>query len=141
MGAAVGVPGAVQRRGRVLNKSVLLKHELGDMVGIAYCLEIHGWLAVRAGRYVRAAWLLGGADALWKVAGGRLGGTAALESVHASSIAAGQTALGTSEFGPWLEAAGEPEPPAAAVPGLLWGAGGPVAWISPGFTRLGRLTG
>jgi len=210
---------------RVLNKSVLLKHELGDMVGIAYCLEIHGWLAVRAGRYVRAAWLLGGADALWKVAGGRLGGTAALESVHASSIAAGQAALGTSEFdslfaraadapltdivalavsgaeapgsrtlaqpgtltdeewevaylagaglthdqiarqlfisgpavaahlasvfgklgvssvdqlGPWLEAAGEPEPPAAAVPELLRGAGGPVAWVSPGFTRLAR---
>ncbi len=83
---------------RVLNKSVLLKHELGDMVGMAYCLEIHGWLAVRAGRYVRAAWLLGGADPLWQVAGGRLGGTAALESVHSSSITTGQTALGASKF-------------------------------------------
>ena len=39
---------------RVLNKSLLLKHELGDMVGTAYCLEIHGWLAARAGRHVRA---------------------------------------------------------------------------------------
>jgi non-specific serine/threonine protein kinase len=83
---------------RVLNKSVLLKHELGDMVGMAYCLEIHGWLAVRAGRYVRAAWLLGGADPLWQVAGGRLGGTARLESVHSASITTGHTALGASKF-------------------------------------------
>ena len=94
---------------RVLNKSVLLKHGLGELVGMAYCLEIHGWLAVRAGRYTRAAWLLGGADPLWKVAGGRLGGTAALESVHASSIAAGQAALGASEFDSlFARAAGAP---------------------------------
>jgi predicted ATPase/DNA-binding CsgD family transcriptional regulator len=83
---------------RVLNKAVLLKHELGDMVGMAYCLEIHGWLAARVGRWVRAAWLLGAADPLWKLAGGRLGGTAALEQVHASSIAAGHTALGARRF-------------------------------------------
>jgi predicted ATPase/DNA-binding CsgD family transcriptional regulator len=83
---------------RVLNKAVLLKHELGDMVGMAYCLEIHGWLAVRAGRHVRAAWLLGAADPLWKLAGGRLGGTAALEQVHTKSIEAGRTALGARRF-------------------------------------------
>jgi non-specific serine/threonine protein kinase len=79
---------------RVLNKSLLLKHELGDMVGTAYCLEIHGWLAARVGRHVRAAWLLGAADPLWKRAGGRLGGTAALEQVHNESIAACRAALG-----------------------------------------------
>ena len=79
---------------RVLNKSLLLKHELGDMVGMAYCLEIHGWLAARVGRHVRAAWLLGAADPLWKRAGGRLGGTAALEQVHSKSTAACCAALG-----------------------------------------------
>jgi non-specific serine/threonine protein kinase len=83
---------------RVLNKAVLLKHELGDMVGTAYCLEIHGWLAARAGRHVRAAWLLGAADPLWNLAGGRLGGTAALEQVHTSAIASGHTALGARRF-------------------------------------------
>jgi len=83
---------------RVLNKSLLLKHELGDMVGTAYCLEIHGWLAARAGRYVRAAWLLGAADPLWKLAGGRLGGTAALLQVHEQSIQAGRAALGQRRF-------------------------------------------
>jgi len=83
---------------RVLNKSLLLKHELGDMVGTAYCLEIHGWLAARAGRYVRAAWLLGAADPLWKLAGGRLGETAALLQVHEQSIQAGRAALGQRRF-------------------------------------------
>ena len=83
---------------RVLNKSLLLKHELGDMVGTAYCLEIHGWLAARAGRHGRAAWLLGAADPLWKRAGGRLGGTAALEQVHDQSMAACRAALGQRRF-------------------------------------------
>ena len=64
------------------SKALLAKHELGDVMGMAYCLEIHGWLAARAGRHVRAAWLLGAADPLWERAGGRLGGTAALLSVH-----------------------------------------------------------
>jgi non-specific serine/threonine protein kinase len=83
---------------RVLNRSLVLKHELGDMVGTAYCLEIHGWLAARVGRYVRAAWLLGAADPLWKLAGGRLGGTAALLDVHEQSIASGRAALGQRRF-------------------------------------------
>jgi predicted ATPase/DNA-binding CsgD family transcriptional regulator len=96
--ALYGQPSRDAETARVLNKSVLLKHELGDMVGTAYCLEIHGWLAARAGRYVRAAWLLGAADPLWKLAGGRLGGTAALEQAHTSSITAGQAALGARRF-------------------------------------------
>jgi non-specific serine/threonine protein kinase len=83
---------------RVLNKSLLLKHELGDMVGTAYCLEIHGWLAARTRRQVRAAWLLGAADALWTLAGGRLGNTAALERAHAEAVAAGRAALGPDQF-------------------------------------------
>jgi predicted ATPase/DNA-binding Lrp family transcriptional regulator/DNA-binding CsgD family transcriptional regulator len=90
---------------RVLNKSVLLKHELGDRVGMAYCLEIHGWLAVRADRHVRAAWLLGAADPLWTLAGGRLGGTAALAQVHESSVTASRTALGPDEFDSLFERA------------------------------------
>jgi non-specific serine/threonine protein kinase len=83
---------------RVLNKSLLLKHELGDMVGAAYCLEIHGWLAARVGRHVRAAWLLGAADPLWARAGGRLGGTAALLQVHGQSIDSCRAGLGSRRF-------------------------------------------
>jgi predicted ATPase/DNA-binding CsgD family transcriptional regulator len=91
-------PGSDAETARVLNKSLLLKHELGDMVGTAYCLEIHGWLAARAGRHVRACWLLGAAEPLWELAGGRLGGTAALLQVHEQSMAACRTALGQRRF-------------------------------------------
>jgi predicted ATPase/DNA-binding CsgD family transcriptional regulator len=68
------------------SKALIAKHELGDVMGMAYCLEIHGWLAARAGRHVRAAWLLGAADPLWDRAGGRLGGTAALEQFHVEAM-------------------------------------------------------
>ena len=67
-----GLPGGTRRPRRAATRSLLAKHELGDMVGMAYCLEIHGWLAARARRHARAAWLLGAADPLWTRAGGRL---------------------------------------------------------------------
>jgi non-specific serine/threonine protein kinase len=82
----------------MVNRGLLAKHELGDMIGVAYCLEIHGWLAIRAGRTGRAAWLLGAAAPLWKQAGGRLGGTPALEQEHAEAFAAGRAVLGVEAF-------------------------------------------
>jgi predicted ATPase/DNA-binding CsgD family transcriptional regulator len=89
---------------RTINRGLLAKHELGDMIGVAYCLEIHAWLAARAGRPIRAAWLLGAADPLWKQAGGRLGGAPALELVHEAALAAGQAALGADRCTVLLEA-------------------------------------
>jgi predicted ATPase/DNA-binding CsgD family transcriptional regulator len=74
------------------SKALIAKHELGDVMGMAYCLEIHGWLAARAGRHVRAAWLLGAAAPLWDRAGGTLGGTAALLKVHEGAM--GKTRAG-----------------------------------------------
>ena len=123
---------------RVLNKAVLLKHELGDIVGIACCLEIQGWLAVRAGRYVRAAWLLGGADPLWTAAGGRLAGTATLESVHTASIATAQTALGAGEFDA-LFARGAATPLTDMVALAVSGAEAPGSLV-PALPQPGTLT-
>jgi non-specific serine/threonine protein kinase len=77
-----------------VSKALLAKHELGDVMGMAYCLEIHGWLADRAGRHRRAAWLLGAADPLWQRAGGRLGGTAALLKVHEEAMSKTRAGLG-----------------------------------------------
>jgi non-specific serine/threonine protein kinase len=88
------LPGRDAETARAATRSLLAKYELGDLVGMAYCLEIHGWLAARAGRQERAAWLLGAADALWSRAGGRLGGTAALEQLHDGAIADGRAVLG-----------------------------------------------
>jgi non-specific serine/threonine protein kinase len=92
--ALYGQPGRDAETARAATRSLLAKHELGDMVGMAYCLEIHGWLAGRAGRQARAAWLLGAADWLWARAGGRLGGTTVLERVHLDAVADGRAALG-----------------------------------------------
>ena len=72
-----------------------LKHELGDIVGQGYGLEILAWLAAGSGRAERAAWLLGGADPLWEKAGGRLGENAIMEDTHRQAV---ERALG--ELGP-----------------------------------------
>jgi len=93
------LPGRDAETARAATRSLLAKHELGDLVGMAYCLEIHGWLAARAHRRARGAWLLGAADSLWTRAGGRLGGTAALERIHADAIAASRASLGRAKFG------------------------------------------
>ena len=83
---------------RTAGKALLAKHELGDVMGMAYCLEIHGWLADRVNRHRRAAWLLGAADPLWERAGGRLGGTAALLKVHQDAMGKTRAGLGGKRF-------------------------------------------
>jgi predicted ATPase/DNA-binding CsgD family transcriptional regulator len=123
---------------RVLNKSLLLKHELGDMVGTAYCLEIHGWLAARAGRHVRACWLLGAAEPLWQRAGGRLGGTAALLRVHDESIDRCRTGLGQRRFDS-LFARGSSAPHDDMVALAIAGAEAPGKRV-PGIPQPGKLT-
>lgn len=65
-----------------VNRALRVKHALGDIVGCGYALEILAWLAADNGRHERAAWLLGGADPLWKQAGGRLGGNSIMEEYH-----------------------------------------------------------
>ncbi|MBO2455164.1 LuxR family transcriptional regulator [Actinomadura barringtoniae] len=59
-----------------------MKHEIGDPVGTAYCLELLAWLAADAGRPERATWLLGTADVLWRRAGKRLSGQPRMEAFH-----------------------------------------------------------
>src|ERR1700733_5165070 len=123
---------------RVLNKSLLLKHELGDMVGTAYCLEIHGWLAARVGRHVRACWLLGAAQPLWELAGGRLGGPAALLPGPEQSIAACRAALGQRRFDSLFTRGGN-APHDDMVALAIAGAEAPGKRV-PGIPQPGKLT-
>jgi len=74
------------------------KHELGDIVGAAYCLEALAMLALRQQRCERTAWLLGAADALWDRAGRRLGGTSIMEEFHHQTVKAAQDALGEDRY-------------------------------------------
>jgi non-specific serine/threonine protein kinase len=108
------------------------------MVGTAYCLEIHGWLAARVGRHVRAAWLFGAADPLWELAGGRLGGTAALLQVHDQSIASGRAALGQRRFDS-LFARGASAPHDDMVALAIAGAEAPGKRV-PAIPQPGKLT-
>ncbi|MHA6760718.1 ATP-binding protein [Streptacidiphilus sp. PAMC 29251] len=71
-----------------------IKYELGDGVGMAYCLELLAWLAAREQRYADAVWLLGAADPLWQRAGARLGGTVILEELHQAAVRSAKEALG-----------------------------------------------
>jgi non-specific serine/threonine protein kinase len=49
--------------------SLRMKHELGDLQGIAFSLEVLAWVAVEEGRYRRTAWLQGAAHVLWQKIG------------------------------------------------------------------------
>jgi predicted ATPase/DNA-binding CsgD family transcriptional regulator len=78
--------------------SLVRKHELGDIVGTAYCLEALAMLALRQQRCERTAWLMGAAGALWGRAGRRLGGTAIMEEFHQQAVKAAQDTLGEDRY-------------------------------------------
>jgi non-specific serine/threonine protein kinase len=81
-----------------VRRALQAKHDLGDEVGMAYCLEVLGWLASRGSRFDQAACLFGAADSLWRHAGGRMSSIAVMERVR--QRAAGQTreALGDTGY-------------------------------------------
>ena len=79
-------------------QAMRLKYELGDTVGIAYCLESLALLASQQQRHRRAVWLLGAAHTLWEQAGRRLGGTEILEQLHDAAALAARTTLGEDLF-------------------------------------------
>ena len=74
------------------------KHELGDIVGTAYCLEALAMLALRQQRCERTAWLMGAAGVLWDRVGRRLGGTSILEELHQQAVKAAQGTLGEDRY-------------------------------------------
>jgi predicted ATPase/DNA-binding CsgD family transcriptional regulator len=85
------------------------RQALGDVVGIAYALELFGWLAAEGRRHERAAWLLGAAGPLWTRAGSRLSNTAILEGFHQEAERAARHALGDRRYAA-LAAAGAQQP-------------------------------
>jgi predicted ATPase/DNA-binding CsgD family transcriptional regulator len=77
-----------------IRRALPAMRDLGDEAGIAYCLEVLGWLDARAGRSDRAAWLLGAADTLWRRTAARLGNVAILEQHHQRAAKQAREALG-----------------------------------------------
>ena len=81
-----------------VTRALQVKQEIADVPGIAFTLEILGWLAARGGGQQRAAWLLGGADPLWERAGGRLAAAATFERLHTDAVARCEDELGAKRF-------------------------------------------
>jgi len=91
-------PGRQAESGAEARKALRGQYELGDQVGMAYTLELLGWVAAAQGRAERAAWLLGAAGPLWQRAGHRLSGTAILEEFHQQAERTAREALGEKRY-------------------------------------------
>jgi predicted ATPase/DNA-binding CsgD family transcriptional regulator len=78
--------------------ALLAAQDIGNLVGDAYPLEVFAWLAADAGRWRRAAWLLGAAAAVWERTGGRLSGSALLEGYHQRAVDLTSAALGAERY-------------------------------------------
>ncbi|MFC1409260.1 LuxR C-terminal-related transcriptional regulator [Streptacidiphilus sp. N1-1] len=94
IGVACFSRGEHERSTQSATTALRIKYELGDGVGMAYCLELLAWLAVREQRFTDAVRLLGAADPLWQGAGARLGGTAIMEELHQSALRSARASLG-----------------------------------------------
>jgi predicted ATPase/DNA-binding CsgD family transcriptional regulator len=79
-------------------RALEMKHELGDILGMAFCIEGLSWHAAGVQRNERAAWLLGAADTLWRRGGIRLSGDPVLEEFHAGTETAVCAALGPERY-------------------------------------------
>jgi non-specific serine/threonine protein kinase len=90
--------GETEASGVAACDSLQLKDEIGDLTGMAYCLEVLGMLAAGQGRFSRTAWLLGAADTLWERTGKRFGGTAAIEGLHQRAESAARDGLGGKRY-------------------------------------------
>jgi hypothetical protein len=108
------MPGREADCDAVLRKALHGKQELGDVIGIAYALDVLGWLSAKTGSPARTAWLLGAADPLWERGGSlRFSGSAVMEESHQQAVAAAAGLLGASAYAASYAAG------AAHVQGLL----------------------
>jgi predicted ATPase len=93
------MPGREADCDAVLRKSLYGKQELGDVVGMAYALDVLGWLSLKTGSPVRTAWLLGAAEPLWERGGSlRFSGTAIMEEFHQQAARSAAAALGEAAY-------------------------------------------
>ena len=90
--------GKIESSSAAARASLRLKNEVGDVTGIAYCLEMLAFLSAAQRQHERTAWLLGAADVLWERTGSRFGGTAALEGFHQQAEKTARDGLGSKRY-------------------------------------------
>jgi predicted ATPase/DNA-binding CsgD family transcriptional regulator len=79
-------------------KTLAMKHELGDAVGVAYGLAVLAFLASAVGRHERAAVLLGATGPLWEKTGYRYTGNPWVEEQHRKTVRAALDTLGEARY-------------------------------------------
>jgi predicted ATPase len=90
-------------------RSLAMKRELRDVVGMAYALSSHAFIAAGQGRCERTAWLFGAAAPLWERSGRWYTGSPAFEALHQVGERVARAALGDDHF--WeVHAAGAAAP-------------------------------
>jgi predicted ATPase len=97
-GICMFVAGEQEEGAARVRRAVTMKHELGDIVGVAYCVGVLGLMAADQRRYERAVWLLGAAETIWELAGRRYTGSPFLESWHQRAVASALDDLGPDRY-------------------------------------------
>jgi len=92
------MPGREAECETVVREGLLGKSKLGDIVGMAYALDILGWVSVKVGRPHRAAWLLGSAQPLWERSSAPFSGTVIMEQFHLDAERDATAALGAEQY-------------------------------------------
>ena len=92
------MPGREAECEAVVRQGLLGKSKLGDIVGMAYALDILGWVSLKVGLPERAAWLLGTAAPLWDRSSAPFSGTAIMEQFHLDAERDAAAAMGTDRY-------------------------------------------
>jgi len=107
-GAALFLKGESSRGLAAARKSLELRQELGDPLGMAFCLDLLGVIAARQSRFRRAAWLMGAASHLWKQLGtSTFIGFSGLDKLAAAAVGQTREAIGEAAYAEATEAAGQ----------------------------------
>ena len=91
-------PGREAECEAVVRQGLLGKSKLGDIVGMAYALDILGWVSLKVGLPERAAWLLGTAAPLWDRSSAPFSGTAIMEQFHLDAERDAAAAMGAERY-------------------------------------------
>ena len=92
------VPGREADCEAVVRRSLVGKQKLGDTTGMAYGLDVLGWVSAKVSRPDRTAWALGAADPLWERGGLRFSGTEIMMDFHRDAAKAAAEALGQERY-------------------------------------------
>jgi predicted ATPase len=91
------MPGREAECETVVRQGLIGKSKLGDIVGMAYALDILGWVSLKVARPQRAAWLLGAAQPLWERSSAPFSGPAIMEQLHLDAERDAAAALGAEQ--------------------------------------------